>query len=92
MKYCLLNIGVSKTKMEQYSDNCILYWGQQTFYKIIPLDPNSNTPHFYSASGTTKFRLFANQFDQQFQKIRDNKILTFINVVPDSEGEHDNYS
>ena len=54
------------TKMEQYSDNCILYWGQWTFCKTILLDPNSNTPYFYSALGTTKFCLISNQFDQHF--------------------------
>ena len=76
--------------MKQYSDYCILYWSQWAFSNSIQLDPNSNTPRFYSASGTKKFPFFANKFDQQFHKICDNKIFTFVNVILDSEGEHDN--
>ena len=75
------------TKMEQYSDTCIWYWGQLKFYKTISLDPNLNAQCFYSVPCTTKFWLFANQFNWQYHMICNKEILTFVNVVLDSEGE-----
>ena len=77
------------TIMEQYSHECKLYWGQKKFVKTIPLDPKYNTPRFYSASGSAKFRLFNNTFETKFQDQVAGEHLTFANIISDSEGEED---
>ena len=93
--YCPLNIGVSK----QTTISCIAKapkWNiiqkiafcihvSKHFCKIIPLDPNSSTPCFYSAFAMTRFQLYANQFDQQHHTICNRENLTFIFVVSDTE-------
>ena len=47
---------------------------------------------FFFSLRHSKIHLFANQFDWWCHKIRENKILTFVNVLLDSEGENDDDS
>ena len=42
-----------------YDDTCVLHWKQQQFKRTIHLDTNTNTARFRSASGATRYRVFA---------------------------------
>ena len=40
----------------------VLYWRQRTFKRTITLDPNTNTPIFYSKAGSRIFKAFNAEF------------------------------
>jgi hypothetical protein len=50
------------TRMENTANNCILIWGQGAFKKIVPFDPLTNTPIFYTSPKTVAYRAFASTF------------------------------
>ena len=99
MHYCLLNIEASKQTtifdiaMAPKLSNTQLHPVMRStniFQNFI----GSKFKHsmFLFSLRHTKFCLFANQFDQWFHKIHDNKILTFVNVISDLGEEHNNDS
>ncbi len=50
------------TRMENNVNNCVLFWGQGKFSKMIPFDAAMNTPIFHTSPSTSSYRSFVNTF------------------------------
>jgi hypothetical protein len=56
--YPLLN----RTRMENNANNCVLFWGQGKFSKMISFDTATNTPIFHTLPSTSLYHAFVNTF------------------------------
>jgi hypothetical protein len=48
--------------MENNANNCVLFWGQGKFSKMIPFDAMTNTPIFHTSPSMLLYRAFVNTF------------------------------